>query len=457
MKLNIKLIRHLLVNIFWLGKFIALAGVIVLTVFQFGITGSVEISAQGTDPDDENITYVFLPACEFADTSTAALTECLSEIVSYIFFIAIVIFFVRVAYIAIISVSSPGNRQTFKEIKDSIYGLVVGMFFVGMPVTIMALINPTSQLITFNIVEEFSFGPEANLINVTPNATGCISFTNCIRTCRNSKPPGDGPGQINECVANCKSDFPDCEDCHDLAGENGLGINTEEYRNCVAPTGVSGGRRESNIATKSATADVTCGGVVCEDVPLDVGMPEGYEEREINECLLIDEANEQGIDDKSWIAYILATARHETAGFSTLTEFADGCFYSTSGGHSDANTFGHTDPCDGPNYKGRGYVQVTWRPNYEKISDAVNDSDRFGNVDLVADPGTLSRDPEIAAFAIVFGMKEGTYTGRSLEDFGRGDTFNFEGARAIVNGRDKAVLIAGYAREYLPNSFPDCS
>jgi hypothetical protein len=46
-------------------------------------------------------------------------------------------------------------------------------------------------------------------------------------------------------------------------------------------------------------------------------------------------------------------------------------------------------------------------------------------------------------------MKHGRYTGRKLSDYINGTMCNFIGARKIINGIDKAELIAGYARSFL--------
>ena len=69
-------------------------------------------------------------------------------------------------------------------------------------------------------------------------------------------------------------------------------------------------------------------------------------------------------------------------------------------------------------------------------------------VDLVNQPG-LALDPQIAAKIIVKGMLSGWFTGRKLSDYITPSKADFIAARAIVNGSDRAGLIAGYALVFL--------
>jgi len=89
---------------------------------------------------------------------------------------------------------------------------------------------------------------------------------------------------------------------------------------------------------------------------------------------------------------------------------------------------------------GRGYVQLTHKVNYERAGKKLG-------VDLVKNP-SLAMEPKIAAEVLVLGSKEGWFTGRRLIDFMTLTRSDFVGARKIINGTDKAEMIAGYAKEY---------
>lgn len=134
-------------------------------------------------------------------------------------------------------------------------------------------------------------------------------------------------------------------------------------------------------------------------------------------------------------AYILATAHHETGQFKWLREiWGPTAQQKRYEGRAD---LGNTVTGDGKRFLGRGYVQITGRRNYTDWSK------RLG-LDLVAKP-ELAERPEIAAKILVEGMRLGTFTGKKLSDYLPGDYIN---ARRIVNGTDKANLIAGYAKQF---------
>jgi len=95
---------------------------------------------------------------------------------------------------------------------------------------------------------------------------------------------------------------------------------------------------------------------------------------------------------------------------------------------------GNTVSGDGYRFRGRGYVQLTGRRNYALASKKLG-------VDFVADPDRAI-EPNLAANIIVAGMSEGWFTGKKLSDYR-----SYEDMRRVVNGVDKADLIAGYAEK----------
>jgi predicted chitinase len=91
-------------------------------------------------------------------------------------------------------------------------------------------------------------------------------------------------------------------------------------------------------------------------------------------------------------------------------------------------------------------VQITGRCNYTKYTNIIS-SMRGPGVDLVNNPQRAA-EPAIAALVLAHGMTNGVFTGRRLSEFGIDGSFNFVQARKIVNGLDRADLIAAHARRY---------
>lgn len=164
-----------------------------------------------------------------------------------------------------------------------------------------------------------------------------------------------------------------------------------------------------------------------------------------------------------YIAYILATAFHETGG--TFKPGRENLNYSVSAliskfsrsriSAADAERYGRKSgqkanqsaianliyggawglanlgnklAGDGWRYIGRGLVQITGRKNYA----------RYG----IADDPERATALEMAVHILVDGMVNGVFTGKKLSDFMTPAGFNPEAARAVVNGKDKASLIA---------------
>lgn len=153
---------------------------------------------------------------------------------------------------------------------------------------------------------------------------------------------------------------------------------------------------------------------------------------------------------KAWVAYALATAWHETAHtMQPIKEYGGPSYftrmYDIRGRRpSLARRMGNTTPGDGPKYCGRGYVQLTWKVNYAKAGDKLG-------VDMVNDPD-LAMNPDIAAKVMRHGMREGWFTGKRFDSYlpaaGKANRQQFVNARRIINGTDKAALIAGYALSF---------
>lgn len=141
--------------------------------------------------------------------------------------------------------------------------------------------------------------------------------------------------------------------------------------------------------------------------------------------LLIAKAKEYNLL-RNELAYVLATAYHETAGTMKPVREYGGETYLKSKKYYP--------------YVGMGYVQLTWKANYEKASKELG-------VDFVKDPKLLL-NAKYAAPILIVGMKEGWFTGKKLADYITLSKSDFVGARKIINGTDKKDLIATYAKSY---------
>lgn len=127
-------------------------------------------------------------------------------------------------------------------------------------------------------------------------------------------------------------------------------------------------------------------------------------------------------------AYVLATAHHETAAtMQPIYERGPKSYFAKYDGRRD---LGNTVAGDGFRYRGRGYVQLTGRLNYE----------RYG----IADTPDDALKPDVAAKIIVHGMRHGVFTGKSLANYFGAGKSDPVGARRIINGTDKAKLIASH-------------
>jgi len=134
------------------------------------------------------------------------------------------------------------------------------------------------------------------------------------------------------------------------------------------------------------------------------------------------------------LAYILSTSWHETA--ATMMPIEE---YGKGEGHD------YGEPC--PQYDnqvayGRGYVQLTWDYNYEK-ADA-----ECGLGGALLQDFQLALDPVVASQIIFRGMLEGWFTGKKLGDYVNDTVTDYYNARRVVNGTDKADLLAGYAESF---------
>jgi putative chitinase len=141
---------------------------------------------------------------------------------------------------------------------------------------------------------------------------------------------------------------------------------------------------------------------------------------------ILDEWDKRGFTDTRWLSYILATVYHETAKqFQPIKE---------KGGQAYLMKKAYYP------YYGRDLVQTTWKANYEKVK-------KFTGIDVVTNPDLIADLKTAAAVAIEF-MNKGWYTGKKLVHYFNDKVDDPINARRIINGTDKAELIAGYYKEF---------
>jgi hypothetical protein len=143
----------------------------------------------------------------------------------------------------------------------------------------------------------------------------------------------------------------------------------------------------------------------------------------------------------SFTAYALATACHETA--YTMQPVREAYWLSENWRSKNLRYF--------PFY-GRGYVQLTWKENYDKADRELKLGGQLSkNLELAL-------DPDIAARIMVRGMQEGWFAGdrngnrhtlaRHLPANGAASVAQMTSARRIINGTDKNEKIAAEAMKF---------
>jgi hypothetical protein len=145
---------------------------------------------------------------------------------------------------------------------------------------------------------------------------------------------------------------------------------------------------------------------------------------------IIDEYDRQtDVELNTQIAYILATARHETA--LTWSPVREGVRDDAEGSRRGLWYYP---------YYGRGYVQLTHKNHYDFYGKKFS-------VNMVADPD-LALQPNLALFILIHGMMTGAF-GIPLPRFVNAQSTDFLRARQSVNGMDVAQMIADSASAIL--------
>ena len=154
---------------------------------------------------------------------------------------------------------------------------------------------------------------------------------------------------------------------------------------------------------------------------------------------IITEYQRLCISDLRKLAYILATAYHETA--KTMQPIAE---YGKGKGRDYGKKLKMSrKPYTTPDklYYGRGHVQLTWYENYANMGKLLG-------VDLLNNP-ELALTMDVSVKILFEGMLKGKssfgdFTGKSLEHYFTPDKTDPLNARKIINGMDAAERIKGY-------------
>ncbi len=152
---------------------------------------------------------------------------------------------------------------------------------------------------------------------------------------------------------------------------------------------------------------------------------------------ILDVWDKRGGSDPRHLAYPLATTFHETARtMQPIEEY----------GHGKGRAYGVPAGPWHLIYDGRGDVQLTWDGNYAKATTRLR---ALGfDVDLEHHPEQAMR-PDVAAMILIVGMAEGWFTGSNLGHWFSPTVDDPVNARRIINGTDKADVVAGYHRHFL--------
>lgn len=91
-------------------------------------------------------------------------------------------------------------------------------------------------------------------------------------------------------------------------------------------------------------------------------------------------------------------------------------------------------------FYGRGYVQLTWLDNYIKAGEKLGHDFAHNPDDVMI--------KEHAVKIMIAGMLGGWFTGHGLPLYISQSKKDYVGARRVINGQDRAKLIASYAETF---------
>jgi hypothetical protein len=141
---------------------------------------------------------------------------------------------------------------------------------------------------------------------------------------------------------------------------------------------------------------------------------------------IVNSFDKFGDGDINKLLYIIATAYHESK-LAPVREIR---------GAVGTPLYNRQESYWKTGYYGRGFVQLTHERNYKTMGEIFN-------VDLVNNPD-LALQPVLAADILVYGMINGSFTGRRLSQYINDSRQDYFEARRVVNALDQAQLITDY-------------
>lgn len=153
-----------------------------------------------------------------------------------------------------------------------------------------------------------------------------------------------------------------------------------------------------------------------------------------------------GLNDKAMICAALGTIRAESEGFLPISELPSQ--FNTLPGQAAFSAYegrkglGNTQPGDGARFKGRGFVQLTGRANYETYGAKLG-------IDLAGNPDWANA-PEVAAVLLAWFLADRAADMRAALAAG-----NFAKARKLVNGGSHGLQRFTEVFTLAPQAWPE--
>ncbi len=98
------------------------------------------------------------PKCFSISESAQNLTDCVRSVVNTGFLVGILILLVSIAFIGIQSAFSFGGSSIWASFMEKTRDIIIGLFFIGIPVAILNLISNSFNIFNFEAIVELNLG-----------------------------------------------------------------------------------------------------------------------------------------------------------------------------------------------------------------------------------------------------------------------------------------------------------